>query len=137
MNSAGYFKMTTAMCQLTLAAMVKIIMTTACQEDKDQLYRMFPFDTSAGMYYEHQGLIRRIASTCRVGSFLDANQLHQSLEDDRRKLKVLPGLCQPILEGECEKLVSEYYLETKLKAASNLQRNIIREMSELSRQTRK
>ena len=30
----------------------------------------------------------------------------------------------------------EYHLETKLKAASNLQREVIREMSELSRQTR-
>ena len=33
-------------------------------------------------------------------------------------------------------LVLEYHLETKLKAASNLQREIIREMSELSWQTR-
>ena len=136
MNSTGYSKMSTAMYLMTLAALFKIITTTACQGDKDQLYRIFPFETSTGIYYEYQGLIRRTASIWRVVSFLDTDKLHQNLEVYRRKLKILPGLCQPILEGECEKLVLEYHLETKLKAANNLQGEIIREMSELNRQTR-
>ena len=59
MNSTGYSKMSTAMYLMTLAALFKIITTTACQGDKDQLYRIFPFETSTGIYYEYQGLIRR------------------------------------------------------------------------------
>ena len=86
MNSAGYFKMSTAMCLLTLAAQFKIITTTGCQGDKDQLYQMFPFETSTGIYYEHQGLIRRTVSTWRVASFHETDKLHQNLENYRRKL---------------------------------------------------
>ena len=53
MNSAGYSKMNTAMCLMALAALLKIITSTACQKDKDQLYRMFLFEASTGIYYEH------------------------------------------------------------------------------------
>ena len=49
MNSVVYPKMSTVMCLMELAALFKVITSTACQEDKDQFYRMFPFEASTGI----------------------------------------------------------------------------------------
>ena len=118
---------------LLILAVASTMMTTTSQETEGNVYRILPFGASAGLYYEFLDTIRRTISTWRITSFLDTEKSQQELENYRQKLKTLLKLCQTAMKDECLQLVDEYHLNGRLQVVTNLQREITREMTELSR----
>ena len=97
-------------------------------------YRITPFNSSTGIYYEHTGIMRRSTSNWRVTIFLDTDRLNQTLQNITQKIQNLAYQCTDHHLGQCRQIIDEYGLVSKLNRADNLQKDLNREALELSRQ---
>ena len=98
-------------------------------------YRLTPFNSSTGIYYDHVGIMRRSSSNWRVTIFLDTTRLDQILRNITQKAQNLAYQCTARQLGHCRQIIDEYGLTSKINRADNLQKDLNREALELSRQT--
>ena len=98
-------------------------------------YQHLRFEASTGIYYEHQGPVRRRISNWRINTFLHVGKLYDSLAYYQLKMKTLTKHCRPRMEEDCQRIVTDYDLQPKLDAASRLRDIIHQEVEDMAFQS--
>lgn len=93
---------------------------------------LLTFNSGTGNYFKNLGPMRQTTSKWRIITFLHINETHQFLEAQKLKLKALPENCLSMLGEECEQIIENHNLNSKLHIAESLQRDALREIDELT-----